>query len=170
MYSVPPHLCRTLYDKLGGAAAIEAAVSIFYSRILSDPLLAPFFEGVCMRAMAKKQVLFLSYAFGGLPEVSRLQLPGLQQLSVCTHIDLPPLVTQIHVSCEPRRHARQPCGAVALATCSCCTCSHSWCSSGALPHSQPMSSKPCLATDPQLLAHPQSISSAGLGSLPLLSQ
>jgi hypothetical protein len=145
-------------------------VSIFYSRILSDPLLAPFFEGVCMRAMAKKQVLFLSYAFGGLPEVSRLQLPELQQLavelSVCTHIDLPPLVTQIHVRCEPRRHARQPCGAVALATCGCCTCSHSWCSSGALPHSQPMSSKPCLATDSQLLARLQSISSTGLESLP----
>jgi hemoglobin len=65
-----PDFCRTLYDKLGGAAAIEAAVSVFYSRILGDPLLAPFFEGVCMKTMAKKQVMFLSYAFGGLPGVS----------------------------------------------------------------------------------------------------
>ncbi|KAG2489570.1 hypothetical protein HYH03_012018 [Edaphochlamys debaryana] len=55
----------TLYDKLGGAAAVDAAVGIFYKKIMSDPELAPFFEGVDMDRQMKKQAGFLTYAFGG---------------------------------------------------------------------------------------------------------
>jgi hypothetical protein len=48
--------CRTLYEKLGGEAAVQAAVTSFYDKLLADPLLAHFFEGVDMRRLAMKQV------------------------------------------------------------------------------------------------------------------
>jgi hypothetical protein len=52
----PASACRTLYEKLGGEAAVEAAVSVFYGKIMADPLLVPFFEGVDMKKQARKQV------------------------------------------------------------------------------------------------------------------
>jgi truncated hemoglobin YjbI len=48
--------CRTLYEKLGSAEAVEACVALFYEKLLNDPLLAPFFEGVDMQKLAMKQV------------------------------------------------------------------------------------------------------------------
>eukprot|EP00199_Chlamydomonas_sp_CCMP681_P005324 CAMPEP_0119109096 /NCGR_PEP_ID=MMETSP1180-20130426/17198_1 /TAXON_ID=3052 ORGANISM="Chlamydomonas cf sp, Strain CCMP681" /NCGR_SAMPLE_ID=MMETSP1180 /ASSEMBLY_ACC=CAM_ASM_000741 /LENGTH=137 /DNA_ID=CAMNT_0007094809 /DNA_START=84 /DNA_END=497 /DNA_ORIENTATION=- len=55
----------TVFAKLGGAPAIEAAVPLFYVKVLADPLLAPFFEGIPMARQTKKQIAFLSHAFGG---------------------------------------------------------------------------------------------------------
>ena len=34
----------SIYEQLGGEAAINAAVDIFYRKVLTDPKLAPFFE------------------------------------------------------------------------------------------------------------------------------
>ncbi|EFJ52678.1 hypothetical protein VOLCADRAFT_102653 [Volvox carteri f. nagariensis] len=56
---------RTLYERLGGSAAVEAAVEIFYNRIIADPELAPFFEGVDMKKQRRKQIAFMTYVFGG---------------------------------------------------------------------------------------------------------
>ncbi|KXZ51779.1 hypothetical protein GPECTOR_11g222 [Gonium pectorale] len=58
----------SLYDRLGGLAAIEAAVGVFYKRIISDPELSPFFEGVDMRKQERKQMAFMTYVFGGAGE------------------------------------------------------------------------------------------------------
>mmetsp|Transcript_23636 Transcript_23636/g.51854 ORF Transcript_23636/g.51854 Transcript_23636/m.51854 type:complete len:139 (+) Transcript_23636:224-640(+) len=55
----------SLYERLGGAAAIEAAVDIFYKKVLDDTTLSPFFEGIPMDKQRSKQVKFLTYAFGG---------------------------------------------------------------------------------------------------------
>jgi hemoglobin len=55
----------TLYERLGGTAAIEATVTEFYRRVLADPLLAPFFEGIDQARLERHQARFLSYAFGG---------------------------------------------------------------------------------------------------------
>lgn len=54
----------TLFERLGGSAAIEATVSEFYRRVLADPLLAPFFAGVDQAKLERHQARFLSYAFG----------------------------------------------------------------------------------------------------------
>lgn len=35
----------TLYDAIGGRAALVAAVGVFYRRVLVDPELSPFFPG-----------------------------------------------------------------------------------------------------------------------------
>ncbi|GMQ99770.1 MAG: hypothetical protein BMS9Abin18_0595 [Zetaproteobacteria bacterium] len=55
----------TVYDQLGGAAAIDAAVDIFYRRVLADAYVTPFFEGVDMEKQAAKQKAFLTMVFGG---------------------------------------------------------------------------------------------------------
>jgi len=56
---------ESLYDQLGGAAAIDAAVDIFYRRVLSDAYIKVFFEGTDMVKQAIKQKAFLTMVFGG---------------------------------------------------------------------------------------------------------
>ncbi len=55
----------TLYERLGGEAAIGAAVDVFYRRVLADGELASFFESVDMRRLRSHQFAFLSQALGG---------------------------------------------------------------------------------------------------------
>jgi hemoglobin len=54
-----------LYERLGGKAAVEAAVDRFYEKVLKDERIRPFFEGVDMARQRAKQKAFLSFAFGG---------------------------------------------------------------------------------------------------------
>lgn len=56
---------RTLFEKLGGAAAVDAAVGIFYGHVLNDAYVKRFFEDVDMGRQADKQKAFLTMAFGG---------------------------------------------------------------------------------------------------------
>ena len=55
----------SLYEKLGGAAAVEAAVDLFYKKVLADDRINGFFEGIDMDAQIAKQRAFLTMAFGG---------------------------------------------------------------------------------------------------------
>jgi hemoglobin len=55
----------TLYEQIGGQAAVDAAVDRFYRRVLKDERIAPYFEGVDMDKQAIKQKAFLTMAFGG---------------------------------------------------------------------------------------------------------
>lgn len=55
----------TLYERLGGEAAIEAAVVRFYDKIMADADLAHFFEHLDMDAQIAKQIAFMTMAFGG---------------------------------------------------------------------------------------------------------
>lgn len=55
----------TLFDQLGGAAAVDAAVDIFYRKVLTDPSISDFFDSVDMDAQRAKQKSFLTMAFGG---------------------------------------------------------------------------------------------------------
>jgi len=54
-----------LYEQLGGAAAVEAAVELFYKKVLADGRVNHFFQGVDMRRLAGHQKAFLAMAFGG---------------------------------------------------------------------------------------------------------
>lgn len=56
---------QTLFDELGGEGAMEAAVDIFYRKVLSDERIARFFEGVDMDRQAAKQKAFLTMVTGG---------------------------------------------------------------------------------------------------------
>ncbi len=54
-----------LYDRLGGAAAMQAAVDGLYVRVLADAVLQPFFIDVNMGALKAKQRAFFAQALGG---------------------------------------------------------------------------------------------------------
>ncbi len=55
----------SLYERLGGSAAIEAATELFYRKVLADPLLAAYFDDVDMDRQIAKQAAFLTMALGG---------------------------------------------------------------------------------------------------------
>lgn len=56
---------KSLYEQLGGEAAVNAAVDIFYRKVLKDDRIKHFFTGVDMQRQAAKQKAFLTMAFGG---------------------------------------------------------------------------------------------------------
>lgn len=55
----------SLYERLGGAPAIQAAVELFYQRMLHDERVARFFVQVDMRNQAGRQRAFLTMVTGG---------------------------------------------------------------------------------------------------------
>lgn len=55
----------TLYARIGGHAALSAAVDLFYAKVLVDDLLKPFFDGIEMRRQKGKLRAFLAFALGG---------------------------------------------------------------------------------------------------------
>jgi len=55
----------TLFARLGGEAAVDAAVDIFYRKVLADDRIKQFFDDVDMDKQAAKQKAFLTMAFGG---------------------------------------------------------------------------------------------------------
>ncbi len=55
----------SLFERLGGEDAVNAAVDIFYRKVLADDRVNKFFEGVDMEKQAAKQKAFLTMAFGG---------------------------------------------------------------------------------------------------------
>lgn len=55
----------TLYDRIGGAAAVDKAVNVFYGKVIADDRIAHFFEDLDMEAQASKQKAFLTMVFGG---------------------------------------------------------------------------------------------------------
>ena len=73
-YAFAQEACRTkwvaaregsLYHKLGGKAAIDAAVESFYKKVLADVRIKDFFSDINMTSQRRKQKAFLSAAFGG---------------------------------------------------------------------------------------------------------
>jgi hemoglobin len=56
---------RTLFERIGGEAAVIAAVDRFYEKVLADPLTRPFFEGLDIAAQTRKQMSFMVRAFDG---------------------------------------------------------------------------------------------------------
>ena len=57
-----------LYDRLGGAAAVEAVVGAFYKRVLADDELRGFFANTNMDVQTRQQIKFLTMALGGPTE------------------------------------------------------------------------------------------------------
>ncbi len=55
----------SLYERLGGAEAVEAVVDLFYRKILADERVSHFFEDTDMEVQHLRQKAFLTMAFGG---------------------------------------------------------------------------------------------------------
>ena len=59
-----------LFDRIGGKGAVDAAVGVFYDKVMNDNNLKPFFDGVDMNRQKGKMKVFLTYAFGGAQNYS----------------------------------------------------------------------------------------------------
>lgn len=70
---------QSLYERIGGEAAVMAAVDIFYAKVLANDLLRPFFAGLDMQAQIRKQIAFMSWAFGGPVEYRGRDLAAAHQ-------------------------------------------------------------------------------------------
>jgi len=55
----------SVFEQLGGQSAVDAAVDIFYRRVLADELVSHFFASVDMERQRLMQSVFLTMAFGG---------------------------------------------------------------------------------------------------------
>jgi hemoglobin len=66
----------SLYDDLGGSAAIQMALGKFYPKVLADPRTRPYFEHVDIERLKKRVEPFLAMALGG---PSNYRGPGLRQ-------------------------------------------------------------------------------------------
>jgi len=55
----------SVYEQIGGAAAVDSAVDIFYRKVLADDRVNGFFDDVDMDRQRGKQKAFLTMAFGG---------------------------------------------------------------------------------------------------------
>ena len=58
-------MSSSLFERLGGASAVNAAVDIFYRKVLSDDRVNYFFDNVDMEKQISKQKGFLTMVFGG---------------------------------------------------------------------------------------------------------
>ena len=56
---------KSLYERIGGDAAVNAAVDIFYRKVLADDRISAYFDDVDMERQAAKQKAFLTMALGG---------------------------------------------------------------------------------------------------------
>lgn len=56
---------NSLYSRIGGKAAVMAAVDKMYDKILTDPVLKPFFAGLKMADLRRSQTAFMVTALGG---------------------------------------------------------------------------------------------------------
>ena len=61
----PEEIQMSVYEKIGGEAAVNAAVDIFYRKVLMDDRISEFFDTVDMESQHAKQKAFLTMAFGG---------------------------------------------------------------------------------------------------------
>ena len=63
------HECELIkkiwYQRIGGDAAVDAAVDLFDRKVLTDDQISTFFDGVDMDAQRAKQKSFLTMVFGG---------------------------------------------------------------------------------------------------------
>ncbi|ETK33427.1 group I truncated hemoglobin [Microbispora sp. ATCC PTA-5024] len=58
----------SIFDRIGGAEAVNATVEEFYTRVVSDPSLREYFADVDMRRLKAHQRSFVAAALGGPQE------------------------------------------------------------------------------------------------------
>jgi hemoglobin len=61
-------MTTSMYERLGGHETLQVAVAVFYTRVLADPELAPYFAGIDLARLRSHQAAFLTVAMDG-PDV-----------------------------------------------------------------------------------------------------
>jgi hemoglobin len=68
----PAEPAASLFARIGGVAGVTRLISTFYARVLADPRLAPYFDGVPIHKLRHMQFEFFSAALDGpLPYTGR---------------------------------------------------------------------------------------------------
>ena len=65
---------ETPYERLGGSEPVRVVVLRFYERVLADPALAPYFEGVDMTVQRRHFALLVIQLLGGPNEYDGREL------------------------------------------------------------------------------------------------
>lgn len=73
---------ESLYSALGGEPGIESLVDSLYAKVLADPELGPFFEGLDMGRQRTKFRAFLQTVTGGPAHRSGIELRAAHSVSV----------------------------------------------------------------------------------------
>lgn len=55
---------KTLFDRIGGMQAVNAAVEIFYAKVIADDRVNLFFRHIDMQKQSGKLKAFMAFAFG----------------------------------------------------------------------------------------------------------
>ena len=58
-------MADSIFERIGGAGSVDAAVDIFYRKVLADDSINDFFDSTDMDDQRNKQKSFLTMAFGG---------------------------------------------------------------------------------------------------------
>ena len=100
----------SIYEQIGGAPAVEAAVDIFYRKVLTDDRVSRFFDDVDMDVQSAKQKAFLTMVFGGPAnytglDMRRGHLHLIERGMTDEHVDvvlelLGETLTELHVPAE----------------------------------------------------------------------
>jgi hemoglobin len=56
---------ESIYEQIGGTAAVGATVDELYARVLGDPRLAPYFAGIDLERQRHHMRAFIAAALGG---------------------------------------------------------------------------------------------------------
>ena len=58
-------MTESLFERIGGNAAVNAAVDLFYQKVMTDESIRHFFDATDMKRQRAQQKAFLAFAFGG---------------------------------------------------------------------------------------------------------
>jgi hemoglobin len=67
---------RTIYDEIGGAAAVTVVVDRFYERLVADPSVSHYFTGKDLVRLKAHQRALVTVALGGTSETYTGRLMG----------------------------------------------------------------------------------------------
>ena len=92
----------TLYERIGGTAAVERLVDGFYRRVLADSQLRPFFENTSVDQLLTMQQEFFAAAMDGPVGTSDVDLARIHQGMGITHSDLTRFVNHLITELDER--------------------------------------------------------------------
>lgn len=69
----------SLFDELGGSEALKAALDRFYEKVMADPKVSIFFEGMDVEQIKGKQRKFWAIALGGKADYNGRNLNAAHQ-------------------------------------------------------------------------------------------
>jgi hemoglobin len=89
---------RTLFDRLGGRAAITAVVDDFYDRLTRDPRVLHQFAEERLPSLRAAQVTWLTTAFGGAPGQPMADLEAAHRDVDITHDQVTAVLTHLEAA------------------------------------------------------------------------